>query len=112
MSAVVHFVCFLRKGRDKGNSGHSGDGFCQVIDAISVREPVGRRWGRGYQVIMVSDDLSAGSLEEREKVPGHLSRLSGVSGLSGGSGHAKLLIIQHVYPKNTCFQGLFGPFPP
>ena len=32
--AMVHFVCFLRKGRDKGDFGQPGYGFHQVADAI------------------------------------------------------------------------------
>jgi hypothetical protein len=74
MPAMVHLVCFLGKGRDKGDFGQPGYGLRQVIDAIPLRAPVGRWRRRGYQVIMVPDDLSAGSLEEREEVPGHLIR--------------------------------------
>ena len=74
MAAMVHLVCFLGKGGDKWDSGHPGNGFCQVIDAIPLRAPISRWRSRGYQIIMVPDDLSAGSLEEREEVPGHLIR--------------------------------------
>ena len=67
-------VCFLRKGRDKGDTGLPGYGFCQVMDTIAVWTPVGGWRSRGYQVIVVLDDLSAGSLEEGKEVPGHLIR--------------------------------------
>ena len=70
MAAVVHFVCFLRKGRDKGDFGHPGYGFCKIINATPVWATVGRWRRRGYQVIMV--------LDEREKVPGHLIRDRGI----------------------------------
>jgi len=70
MSAVVHFVCFLRKDRDKGDSGRPGYGFCKVMDTIAVRAPSGRWGSRGYHVMMV--------LDEREEAPGHLIRDRGI----------------------------------